>query len=122
MSVWGKVTMKEHKIQRLVRTLGIGATYRGYRYLNYGIQLCMQDENYLLSVSKLLYPQIAKEYQATSSSVERDIRTVINVCWEKGNRQLLEEISLRPLSARPTSSVFLDILVDHLRQSGTDTK
>ena len=122
MSVWGKVTMKEHKIQRLVRTLGIGATYRGYRYLNYGIQLCMQDENYLLSVSKLLYPQIAKEYQATSSSVERDIRTVINVCWEKGNRQLLEEISLRPLSARPTSSVFLDILVDHLRQNGTDTK
>jgi len=114
--------MKEHKIQRLVRTLGIGATYRGYRYLNYGIQLCMQDENYLLSVSKLLYPQIAKEYQATSNSVERDIRTVINVCWEKGNRQLLEEISLRPLSARPTSSVFLDILVDYLRQNGTDTK
>ncbi|BDF32024.1 hypothetical protein CE91St62_00980 [Lachnospiraceae bacterium] len=114
--------MKEQKIQRLVRTLGIGATYRGYRYLNYGIQLCMQDENYLLSVSKLLYPQIAKEYQATSSSVERDIRTVINVCWEKGNRQLLEEISLRPLSARPTSSVFLDILVDHLRQNSSDTK
>lgn len=122
MSVWGKVTMKEQKIQRLVRTLGIGATYRGYRYLNYGIQLCMQDENYLLSVSKLLYPQIAKEYQATSSSVERDIRTVINVCWEKGNRQLLEEISLRPLSARPTSSVFLDILVDHLRQNSSETK
>lgn len=112
--------MRERKIQRLVRTLGIGATYRGYRYLNFGIKLCMQDENYLLSVSKLLYPQIAKKYQATSSSVERDIRTVINVCWERGNRQLLEDISLRPLNTRPTSSVFLDILVHYLRQDCLD--
>lgn len=114
--------MKEREIQRLVRTLGIGATYRGYRYLNYGIELCMQDENYLLAVSKLLYPKIAKEYSATSSSVERDIRTVINVCWERGNQQLLKEISFRPLNAKPTSSVFLDILVDHLNHKDQDKK
>lgn len=106
--------MQEQKIQRLVRSLGIGATYRGYRYLNYGVGLCIKDENYLLSVSKLLYPQIAKKYQATTSSVERDLRTVINVCWERGNRQLLQTIALRPLPAKPTSSEFLDILSDHI--------
>ena len=50
----------EKDVERLLRSLGIGATYRGYRYLNYGIRLCLADEDYLLAVSKLLYPQIAK--------------------------------------------------------------
>ena len=49
--------MNEKEIEHLLRSLGIGATYRGYRYLNYGIRLCLIDEDYLLSVSKLLYPQ-----------------------------------------------------------------
>lgn len=117
VKVEGGFQVQERKIQRLVRSLGIGATYRGYRYLNYGLMLCMEDENYLLSVSKLLYPQIAKKYQATSSSVERDLRTVVNVCWERGNRQLLQSIAFRPLSSRPTSSEFLDILSDHIGQT-----
>ena len=61
----------EKDVERLLRSLGIGATYRGYRYLNYGIRLCLADEDYLLAVSKLLYPQIAKYFHTTSSSVER---------------------------------------------------
>ena len=59
--------MSELEIEYLIRALGIGATYRGYRYLNYGVKLCLRDEDYLLSVSKLLYPQIAKNYHTTSS-------------------------------------------------------
>lgn len=107
--------METRQIEILIRRLGIGATYRGYRYLNYGIRLCLEDEEYLLSISKLLYPQIAKEFQTTVSSVERDIRTVIQVCWDRGNPALLQEIALRPLSCRPTASEFLDILVGHLQ-------
>ena len=72
--------METLEIERLIRSLGIGATYRGYHYLSYGIALCLQDENYLLSVSKLLYPQIARMFRTTSASVERDLRTVIKVC------------------------------------------
>lgn len=107
--------MNELEIEYLIRSLGIGATYRGYRYLNYGIKLCLENEDYLLSVSKLLYPQIAKHYHTTSYSVERNIRTVINVCWDRGNRKLLQEIALRPMSIRPASSEFLDILTAYLR-------
>lgn len=106
--------MSDLEIEYLIRSLGIGATYRGYRYLNYAIKLCLHDEDYLLSVSKLLYPQIAKEFYTTSSSVERDLRTVVKVCWERGNRMYLQEIALHPLSFKPTSSEFLDILVGHL--------
>jgi len=110
------IDMPEQKIEYLIRSLGIGATYRGYRYLSYGIQLCLEDEDYLLSVSKLLYPQIAKRYYTTSYSVERNIRTVIEVCWDRGNKQLLQKIALRPLYARPSSGEFFDILTAYLRQ------
>lgn len=103
-------------VQRLIRSLGIGATYRGYRYLIYGVSLCLEDEDYLLSISKLLYPQIASTYKTSVSSVERDLRTVINICWERGNRSLLEDISLYPLTTKPTTGEFLDIITGHLRQ------
>lgn len=106
--------MKE--IQYLVRSLGIGGNYQGYRYLTYAISLCLEDEDYLLGVSKLLYPEIARTFQTTACSVERNLRTVVSVCWERGNRELLENISLYPLSGKPTTGEFLDIITSYLNQ------
>ena len=103
-------------IQKLVRSLGIGGNYQGYRYLLYALSLCLQNEDYLLSVSKLLYPEIAHTYQTSASSVERNLRTVVSVCWERGNRPLLESISLCPLSSKPTIGEFLDILTEYLQK------
>ena len=104
-------------IQKLVRSLGIGGNYQGYRYLLYALSLCLQNEDYLLSVSKLLYPEIAHAYQTSASSVERNLRTVVSVCWERGNRPLSESISLCPLSSKPTIGEFLDILTEYLKDS-----
>ena len=109
--------METYKIEKLIRTLGIGATYRGYHYLNHGIRLCLEDENYLLAVSKLLYPQIAHSFQTTSCSVDRDMRTIIKVCWERGNRNHLQSLAMYPLDTRPTVGEFLDILVASLKDS-----
>ena len=110
-------SMEIIEIDRLIRTLGIGATYRGYRYLSYGVYLCLQDENYLLSVSKLLYPEIAHAFSTTSCSVERDIRTVVKVCWERGNKVYLQELAMNSLNERPTCGEFIDILVGHIKQT-----
>lgn len=74
----------------------------------------MDNEDYLLSVGKLLYTRIAEAYSTTGSSVERDIRTVIRICWERGNRPLLQEIAMYPLHARPTAGEFFDILANYL--------
>lgn len=104
-------------IQYLVRRLGIGGNYQGYRYLTYAISLCLKDEDYLLGVSKLLYPEIARAFQTTTCSVERNLRTVVNVCWDRGNRELLEAISLYPLLNKPTTGEFLDIVTGYLRQN-----
>ena len=105
------------EIEHLIRSLGIGATYRGYKYLCYAISLCLENEDYLLGISKLLYPTIANTFQTTPSSVERDLRTVINVCWERGNRSLLTTIAMYPLETKPTTGAFLDILIGHLQHS-----
>lgn len=107
--------METRKVERLIRCLGIGATYRGYRYLCYGIVLCLKDEDYLLAISKELYPMIAKKFNTTLSCVERDIRTVIQVCWDRGNKTYLQDIALHPLTCRPTTGQFLDIIVSYIQ-------
>ena len=109
--------METYQIETLIRRLGIGATYRGYRYLNYGIRMCLKDDEYLLRISKLLYPEIAEKFGTTVSSVERDIRTVIQVCWDRGDPELLRSIAFYPLPDRPTVSEFLDILVGYFQQN-----
>ena len=100
--------MRKHEIEQLIRSLGIGATYRGYHYLVYGVSLCMDNEDYLLSVGKLLYTRIAEAYSTTGSSVERDIRTVIRICWERGNRPLLQEIPYLSLNFLCYSCIVRD--------------
>ena len=106
-----------NEIERLIRSLGIGGTYRGYKYLCYALSLCLENEDYLLAISKLLYPEIADAFQTTCCSVERDLRTVINVCWERGNRNLLDNISFYPLETKPTTGEFLDLLVGYLQRN-----
>ena len=122
----------ETKIYFLLHSLGIGAKYRGFRYLAYGIALCMEerfpyldteqgmsvcmeDEDYLLRVSKTLYPKIAQTFQVSSSCVERDIRTAISVCWTRGNRDLLFSLSVHPVLTKPTNSEFFDILSSYIK-------
>ena len=102
-------------IFRLIRQLGINSTYRGYRYLYSAILLAMRDEEYLLSITKRMYLDIAHQYETTAGCVERSLRTVISVCWERGNRDFLREITPYPLQTKPTAGEFIDILTAHCK-------
>ncbi|MEG0591109.1 MAG: sporulation initiation factor Spo0A C-terminal domain-containing protein [Lachnospiraceae bacterium] len=106
-----------NQIQLLIHCLGISATYRGYHYLSYALELVFRDEDILLCIGKSLYPPIAKKYNATPSSVERNLRTVITLCWEHGNRKFLNSISAYPLCHKPSIGEFIDILVMYLKIS-----
>lgn len=98
----------------LIHKLGISSKYAGFDMLEYAITLTCENDVILKSITKKLYPQIAKHFNTTSLCVERNIRTIINVCWEKGNRELLNEIAGYQLKEKPSVSKFIDIIATYL--------
>ena len=97
------------QIRNLLQQLGITANYTGYHHASYAVLLAAKEPESLLLVGKWLYPEVAKHYKTTVSSVERNIRTAADRAWKR-QRGLLEEIAGHPLPQRPTASEFLAIL------------
>ncbi|MGF0034373.1 sporulation initiation factor Spo0A C-terminal domain-containing protein [Bariatricus sp. SGI.154] len=102
------------KIKRLIFSLGIRSTYQGFHYLCYALMLCLQDENYLLSVYKYLYTDVAEHFNVSRDSVDHCLRTVVSACWYRGNRDLLIKLSGYNLTQKPTNGEFIDILYQAL--------
>ena len=100
----------------VIRALGISGTYLGYYYVCTAVQLALEDPDCLLMISKYLYPRIALIHHTTPSCVERDIRTVINLCWTRGDRNRLCQIAGRRLQQKPSNGEFIDLLASYLRQ------
>lgn len=110
-------------VESLPFSLGIRTNYKGYYYLVDALTLIMEDENRLLSIGTELFPAIALKYQTDVRCIERNIRTVIKVCWESTACQKLQSISPYPLESPPTVGEFLDILFWHLvREKETKNK
>lgn len=108
------VERKENDIKcyvtRIMLEMGMPAHLRGYHYLREAICLSIDNMELVGSVTKLLYPEIAKSYQTTNVKVERAIRSVIEVGWDRGNEELFEEIfgySRANGKTRPTNSEFI---------------
>ena len=97
----------------LLHRLGATANYTGFSYLVRALQLCAEEPERLLLVTKWLYPDVAKQYGTNWKAVERNIRTVITVVWEQ-NRAMLEGLARRPLLQRPCAAQFLSILSNSL--------
>lgn len=108
----------EHDVTNIIREIGIPAHIKGYQYMREGIIMAINDMNMLNYITKLLYPTIAKKYKTTSSSVERAIRHAIEVAWNRGKIDVLEEMFGYTISAgkgKPTNSEFIALIADKLR-------
>lgn len=108
----------ERYVSKLMLELGIPAHLRGYYYLREAVLLSAADMELVGSVTKLLYPVIAKEYKTTLQRVERAIRNAIEVSWERGNPEVFEELfgfSRLTGSARPTNSEYIARIADKVR-------
>ncbi|MCI8730160.1 MAG: hypothetical protein HFH59_13985 [Lachnospiraceae bacterium] len=105
------------KARTLLSELGIHATLKGFRYLQYALELCMENEDYLLWVYKWLCTDVAAHFHTTQNNVEHCMRTAIANCWLKGNRQLLIELAGYELKKTPSNGEFIDILYHHLKFS-----
>lgn len=100
---------KQKQITDMLYHIGVPTHLKGYRYLQMAIEMCVRDLNVLDSVTKTLYPEIAKEYFTTPSRVERAIRHAIEVCWQRksqdDNRDMEEYFLSNTM--RPTNSEFI---------------
>lgn len=108
----------ENDVTEIIRDLGIPAHIKGYQYIREGIIMAINDMNMLNYITKLLYPNIAKKYKTTSSSVERAIRHAIEVAWSRGQIEVIEEMFGYTVSAgkgKPTNSEFIALIADKLR-------
>jgi two-component system response regulator (stage 0 sporulation protein A) len=82
------------------------------------IIMAIEDSDILNSITKVLYPTIAKKYDTTASRVERAIRHAIEVAWERGRMETIEELFGYTVSngkGKPTNSEFIALIADKLR-------
>lgn len=108
----------EKTISDFMLELGIPAHLRGYHFLRSAVEMCVEDMELVGSVTKLLYPDLAKMYQTTDTKIERAIRNAIEVSWERGNCELFEELfgySNTPGYTRPTNSEYIAVVADYIR-------
>lgn len=107
------------QISELLLRLGITANYRGYAYCIDAVMLVMEDISRLTLVTKELYPRVATLHRTEVHCVERNIRTVVKLCWRQ-NQCLLKELSGGSLFREPTASQFLAILAYHCANNGKE--
>ena len=107
-------------ISDIMRQIGVPAHIKGYQYLRTAIDLSINDAEMLESVTKLLYPTIAKMYSTTSSRVERAIRHAIEVAWNRGDVDVLSSYfgyTIQSDRGKPTNSEFIAMIADRIKLS-----
>ena len=105
-------------ITKILHELGIPSHIKGYQYIREGISILYERPEVIGGITKELYPDIAKKFNTTVSRVERAIRHAIEVSWNRGDWDLMEEIfghSVDIDKAKPTNSEFIVTVADKLR-------
>ena len=107
----------ERDVTGMLHKIGVPAHIKGYQYLREAIIYSVDDTEMLEGVTKVLYPAIAKKYHTTPSRVERAIRHAIEVAWNRGSEEVLEEFFGYTISigrGKPTNSEFIAMLADKI--------
>jgi two-component system, response regulator, stage 0 sporulation protein A len=106
------------EITTILHEIGVPAHIKGYLYLRESISMVYNNIEILGSITKILYPEVAKKYRTTSSRVERAIRHAIEVAWNRGNIDAISAIFSYTVSlakSKPTNSEFIAMIADRLR-------
>ena len=109
------------QITKIIHQIGVPAHIKGYQYLRTAIMMTVKDNDIINSVTKILYPSVAKHYKTTSSRVERAIRHAIEVAWDRGDVDTLNSYfgyTVQTSRGKPTNSEFIAMIADNLRLSG----
>lgn len=113
-----KVHNLELDVTNIIHEIGVPAHIKGYQYLRDAISMSVEDMEMLNSITKILYPTIAKKHQTTPSRVERAIRHAIEVAWSRGKMDTIDELFGYTVSTgkgKPTNSEFIALIADKIR-------
>lgn len=105
-------------ITEILHQIGVPAHIKGYQYVREAIRLSVEDPEMLNSVTKILYPTVAKTFGSTSSRVERAIRHGIEVAWDRGDVEVLNSYfgyTIQSQRGKPTNSEFVAMISDKIR-------
>lgn len=105
-------------VTNMIHEIGVPAHIKGYQYLRDSIMMAVEDMDILNSITKQLYPSIAKLHSTTPSRVERAIRHAIEVAWSRGKMDTIDELFGYTVSAgkgKPTNSEFIALIADKIR-------
>ena len=108
----------EQDVTNMIHEIGVPAHIKGYQYLREAIMLSVEDPAMISSITKILYPGIAKKFQTTSSRVERAIRHAIEVAWSRGRMETLDALfgyTINTGKGKPTNSEFIALIADRIR-------
>ena len=113
---------REHDLEAdvtdIIHEIGVPAHIKGYQYLRDAIMMSVNDGEMLNSITKLLYPSIAKRHKTTPSRVERAIRHAIEVAWSRGKMDTIDELfgyTVNNGKGKPTNSEFVALIADKIR-------
>lgn len=105
-------------ITEILHQIGVPAHIKGYRYVREAIKLTVENPEMLNSVTKILYPTVAKNFKSTSSRVERAIRHGIETAWDRGDVDVLNSYfgyTIQNERGKPTNSEFIAMIADDIR-------
>ena len=108
----------EVMVTDIIHQIGVPAHIKGYHYLREAILLSVKNSDIVNSVTKLLYPTVAKTHGTTASRVERAIRHAIEVAWDRGDIDVLNSYfgyTIQNERGKPTNSEFIAMISDKLR-------
>ena len=108
----------ETDVTTIIHEIGVPAHIKGYQYLREATIMSVNDMEMLNSITKILYPTIAKKFQTTPSRVERAIRHAIEVAWSRGKMDTIDELfgyTINNGKGKPTNSEFIALIADKIR-------
>lgn len=108
----------EADVTNVIHEIGVPAHIKGYHYLRDAIMMSVNDTEMLNSITKQLYPSIAKRHKTTPSRVERAIRHAIEVAWSRGKMDTIDELfgyTVNNGKGKPTNSEFVALIADKIR-------
>ncbi|MBO4479133.1 MAG: sporulation transcription factor Spo0A, partial [Clostridia bacterium] len=109
--------MLDERITNIFIAVGIPAHIKGYQFLREAIKMAVANPEIINSITKRLYPEVAERFDTSASKVERAIRHAIEVAWNKGKIENINQIfgvKVYSGNEKPTNGEFIALVADKM--------